>query len=78
MRGVDATIAKRTGRGDGLMEDGSRSTRDEYEREIIRLKEINADLLAACEDALEDGEVYRLSEAVKAGLRAAIAKARGA
>ena len=35
------------------------------------------DLLAACKDALEDGKHYRLSETIKCGLRAAIAKAQG-
>lgn len=35
------------------------------------------DLLAACKMALEDGEDYRLSEAVKRELRSAIDKAEG-
>ena len=40
------------------------------------LRAVNADLLAACEAALEDGQDYKLSETIKRRLRAAIDKAK--
>jgi len=46
------------------------------EQENEDLRAVNADLLAACEAALEDGQDYKLSETIKRRLRAAIDKAK--
>lgn len=43
----------------------------------IRMIIAAPELLAACENALEDGERYRLSEDVKRQLKRAICKAKG-
>lgn len=67
------------------MADGTSGTGHDTEAELRWLRDVNADLLAACEGAYEHfawllshGAVTREEEPHIEALRAAIAKARGA
>ena len=60
-----------------LVLDTQASIPDDQTQANARLIAAAPDLLVACKSALEDGEDYRLSEAIKRELRAAIDAAEG-